>query len=253
MDETARTGPAGLLTERLRLAPVVAADEAELFALHSDPRAFAEDSTEPLTDPAQMRWVLGQWREGWARYGLGHLTVRARRDPAGDGGADLPVGLLGVVGLVPLSGGEGGKGGDGDQHPVLSAYWRLSPAATGLGIATEAMRAVLAQAHAHLAQAGAAPASMLATSPTDQPSPDVADEAQREVTGLPEIVAITAGANEPSLALAARLGFRPAPPDRPVPGGRHGDVLLLLPPSAPARLPLPSPAQSPPSAPASLD
>ena len=199
MDWTACTGPAGLLTERLRLAPVSETDEAELFALHSDPRAFAEDSTEPLTDPAQMRWVLAQWRESWARHGLGHLTVRAQQDPAGDGGADLPVGLLGVVGLVPLSGGEG------DQPPVLSAYWRLSPAATGLGIATEAMRAVLAQAR-----------------------PDAA--------GPPEIVAITAGTNRPSLALAARLGFRPASPERPVPGGRQGDVLLLLPPSAPGSL-----------------
>ena len=199
MDWTACTGPAGLLTERLRLAPVSETDEAELFALHSDPRAFAEDSTEPLTDPAQMRWVLAQWRESWARHGLGHLTVRAQQDPAGDGGADLPVGLLGVVGLVPLSGGEG------NQPPMLSAYWRLSPAATGLGIATEAMRAVLAQAR-----------------------PDA--------SGPPEIVAITAGTNQPSLALAARLGFRPAPPERPVPGDRQGDVLLLLPPSAPGSL-----------------
>ena len=199
MDWTACTGPAGLLTERLRLAPVSETDEAELFALHSDPRAFAEDSTEPLTDPAQMRWVLAQWRESWARHGLGHLTVRAQQDPAGDGGADLPVGLLGVVGLVPLSGGEG------DQPPVLSAYWRLSPAATGLGIATEAMRAVLAQAR-----------------------PDA--------SGPPEIVAITAGTNRPSLALAARLGFRPAPPERPVPGGPPGDELQRLPPTAPGSL-----------------
>jgi ribosomal-protein-alanine N-acetyltransferase len=218
-----------LLTERLRLAPVAEADEAELFALHSDPRAFAEDSTEPLTDPAQMRWVLAQWRESWARHGLGHLTVRARQDPADDGGADLPVGLpsgglLGVVGLAPLSGGEGGRGGEGGgggKVPVLSAYWRLSPAATGLGIATEAMRAVLARAHAH------------------------PERARPDAAGLPEIVAITAATNEPSLALAARLGFRHAPPERPVPGGRQGDVLLLLPPSVPS--------PPPPSAPVSLD
>src|SRR5690606_30647768 len=37
-----------------------------------------------------------------------------------------------------------------------------------------------------------------------------------------------------SLAPASRLGFRPAPPDRPVPGGRADDVLLLLDPSATA-------------------
>ena len=111
-------------------------------------------------------------------------------------GADLPVGLLGVVGLVPLSDGDGADGA------VLSAYWRLSPEVTGRGVATEAMRAVLGALDADSA---------------------------------PEIVAITARGNAPSLALAARLGFVPAPPDRPVPGGRGGDVLLLLPPSARGR------------------
>lgn len=203
----------GILTARLRLAPVEEADEAELFALHSDPRAFAEDSTQPLTDPAQMRWVLAQWRESWARHGLGHLTIRARRDPQNEGGADLPVGLLGVVGLAPLVGEGSGDGEDGSEAAVLSAYWRLSPAATSRGIATEAMRAVLAR----LAPPSASPSA-------DGPRPGAA--------GPPEIVAITAGTNRPSLALAARLGFRPAPPERPVPGGRQGDVLLLLRPSA---------------------
>lgn len=176
-----------ILTERLRLTPVAEADEAELFALHSDPRAFVEDSTDPLTDPAQMRWVLAQWRRSRARHGLGHLAVRARE------GADLPVGLLGVVGLVPLV-------GDGSTHrTVLSAYWRLHPEVTGRGVATEAMRAVL-----DALEDGAAC----------------------------EIVAITDRGNTTSLALASRLGFVPAPPDRPVPGGRADDVLLLLDPSA---------------------
>ena len=231
MDWTACTGPAGLLTERLRLAPVSETDEAELFALHSDPRAFAEDSTEPLTDPAQMRWVLAQWRESWARHGLGHLTVRAQQDPAGDGGADLPVGLLGVVGLVPLSGGEG------NQPPMLSAYWRLSPAATGLGIATEAMRAVL-----EALPAGARRGPHAAGSDTGTHDGRALDDAtalddstaQDDRTVPFEIVAITDRGNTASLALAARLGFRPAPPDRPVPGGRADDVLLLLDPSATA-------------------
>ena len=191
-------GPSGrevgrIRTERLRLAPVTEADEAELYVLHSDPRAFVEDSTDPLTDRAQMRWVLAQWRESWARHGLGHLTVRARE------GADLPGGLLGVVGLVPLAGATTAS----PSGTVLSAYWRLHPEATGLGIATEAMRAVLAQAR-----------------------PDA--------SGPPEIVAITARGNTASLALASRLGFRPAPPGRPVPGGRADDVLLLLDPSASA-------------------
>ena len=42
----------GLMTARLRLAPVAPTDREELFALHADPRAFAEDTTAPLTDRA---------------------------------------------------------------------------------------------------------------------------------------------------------------------------------------------------------
>ena len=212
-----------ILTERLRLTPVAEADEAELFALHSDPRAFVEDSTEPLTEPAQMRWVLAQWRRSRARHGLGHLAVRARE------GADLPVGLLGVVGFVPLSGEGGADGDDRDTDPssgrgpgrsprgatVLSAYWRLSPEVTGRGVATEAMRAVLDALEADDAQEGAA----------------AQDGRVAQGGAAHEVVAITARGNAPSLALAARLGFVPAPPERPVPGGRDGDVLLLLPPS----------------------
>ena len=206
-DPATAGGPTGrpavrILTPRLRLTEVAESDEAELHALHSDPRAFVEDSTDPLTDRAQMRWVLAQWRESWARHGLGHLTVRARE------GAGLPGGLLGVVGLVPLAGATTAS----PSGTVLSAYWRLHPEATGLGIATEAMRAVLG------------------TLPTGTPH---GGSTPRDGT-TPEIVAITARGNTASLALASRLGFRPAPPGRPVPGGRADDVLLLLDPSASA-------------------
>lgn len=195
-----------LLTSRLRLAPVAAADEAELFALHADPRAFAEDSTAPLTDPAQMRWVLAQWRESWARHGIGYVCVRAREGvrPTGTrptGARDeLPPGLLGVVGLSPLTTDAG--------EELLSAYWRLSPAVTGRGVATEAMSALLADPHLG--------------------------------PGNREVVAITAAGNGPSRALAARLRFRSAPSDGPVPGGRADDVLLVRPGGAPpGRTPAP--------------
>ncbi|WP_172805762.1 GNAT family N-acetyltransferase [Brachybacterium sp. P6-10-X1] len=173
-----------MITPRLRLAPVSSADLAELFDLHADPRAFAEDLTEPLTELAQMRWVLGQWIDSWRRHGTGYLTVRPRA--TGDGRRPL----LGVVGLTPLTG-----------EQALSAYWRLDPAATGHGLATEAMSAVLA----------------------------------RPALGARhhEVLAVTAAENLPSRALAARLGFSPAPPDRPVPGDRPRDVLLIRPPDAP--------------------
>src|SRR5699024_261136 len=76
-----------LRTARLRLAPVAEHELDELLALHADPRAFAEDLTEPVTDRARMRWVLGRWRESWDQHGLGYLTVRAREAADGTGGA----------------------------------------------------------------------------------------------------------------------------------------------------------------------
>ena len=201
-----------LRTARLRLAPVAEHELDELLALHADPRAFAEDLTEPVTDRTRMRWVLGRWRESWDQHGLGYLTVRAREAADGTGGAGaaaagaavghragppphdvpapLPTGLLGVVGLTPLS---------LEAGTALSAYWRLAPAATGRGVASEAMRAVLA----HPQLGGRAAGS-------DR-----------------EIVAVTAAGNRPSRTLAARLGFVPAPADRAVPGGWAGDILLV--------------------------
>lgn len=213
-----------IITARLRLSPVVGDDLEELFALHSDPRAFAEDTTAPLTQLTQMRQVLALWRSAWEQDGRGYLTVRARAvdgpDPgraaaradggsaaalgswtgagagdeagvgAGAGAAALPQGLLGVVGITALH-------AEGDE--LLSAYWRLHPAVTGRGMACEAMRAVLAEPHCG--------------------------------PGGREVVAVTAGRNRASIALAESLGFLPAPAARPVPGGRAGDVLLVRPAS----------------------
>ena len=191
-------GMSGLATARLQLSSVADGDLEELFALHADPRAFAEDLTAPLTGREQMRWVLAQWMRSWQEHGTGYLTVRAREagprsgSPLPPSGPPLPRGLLGVVGLTPL---------EHRGRRALSAYWRLAPAATGRGVATEAMAAVLADPHlgAH-------------------------DH---------EVVAVTAAGNRPSRALAARLGFVPAPPDRGVPGGRDGDILLLRSPQRP--------------------
>ena len=177
-------------TARLVLTPVRSDDLAELFALHSDPRAFADDSTPPLRRPAQMRHVLLQWARAWVRDGRGYFTVRVREDVGVAGQDPLPTGLLGVVGLTALPTEEGAP---------LSAYWRLQPAVTGRGVAFEAMRAVLADP-----RCGA--------------------------LGH-EVIAVTAARNLPSLALAARLGFRPAPARREVPGGRASDVLLVRPAS----------------------
>lgn len=205
-----------LRTERLLLAPVAESDLEELFALHANPLAFADDLTEPLTDREQMRWVLQQWIRAWQEHGTGYLTVRptavgsvrgrtaddrtaadtttadtaaraaARTAPDNAAARALTTrdSLLGVVGLTPLAF-EGGH--------VLSVYWRLDPAVTGCGIATEAARAVLAD-----------------------PRLGARDQ---------KVIAVTAAGNRPSLALAARLGFLRS--EREAPGGRTGDVLLV--------------------------
>ncbi|MFC7464833.1 GNAT family N-acetyltransferase [Brachybacterium sp. GCM10030252] len=180
----------------MRLSPVSEGDLEELFSLHADARAFVDDLTEPLTARAQMRWVLSRWIEHWQRHGSGYFAVRTR------GRTGLPAGLLGVVGLATLEAdGERDRATEaasasGDSA-LLSAYWRLDPEAVGRGVATEAMAAVL-----------------------DDP-----------VVGAREceVVAVTAAGNAASRALAARLGFRAAAPDRPVPGDRPGDVLLVRP------------------------
>ncbi|WP_299301232.1 GNAT family N-acetyltransferase [uncultured Brachybacterium sp.] len=184
------SGPvaSGLLTPRLRLTPVESSELEELFTLHADPRAFVEDSTAPLDDRAQMRWVLARWVQDWEQHGRGYFSVRAR-DVAGPS-PSLPSGLLGVVGLSLL---------ESDGPPLLSAYWRLDPAAMGRGVAFEAMGAVLAD-------------------------PRCGSHGR-------EVVAVTAARNRPSRSLAARLGFLPAPPQRAVPGGRADDVLLVRPAS----------------------
>lgn len=189
-----------LTTQRLQLTPVCEGDLEELYALHADPRAFAEDLTAPLADREQMRWVLAQWIGSWREHGIGYFGVRPRAAGAdGAAGAEALAqspALLGVVGLTPM---------DLEGRQVLSAYWRLVPAATGRGIAAEAMGAVLAQPH-----------------------PGRSDR---------EVIAVTAAGNRPSRALAARLGFAPAAAERAVPGGRAGDVLLLRPPDQPPRRP----------------
>lgn len=176
-----------LITARLRLDPVGWDNLPELLRLHRDPRVFSADSTAPVGTAAQMRWVLGQWIACWKQHGTGYLTVRAR---GGGEGTDGPPGHLpeGLLGVVGIS---LLRTDAGEQR---SAYWRLAPSAQGRGVAAEAMRAVLA----HPALGGAR-----------------------------RIIAVTAAGNAPSRTLALRLGFRPAPADAPVPGGRSGDVLLI--------------------------
>lgn len=153
--------PGSLVTERLTLERLSPLDLPALWDLHSDPRAFELDSTEVLTRVDQMRHVLTQWLAAWGRDGIGYRTVRLR-----DAVARPVIGVCGAT-VMQLNG-----------RPVLSIYYRFSPAHWNRGFATEALSAVLADAH-H--------------------SADLPDE----------IVIVTDRGNAPSLALARRLGFTP--------------------------------------------
>ncbi|MBV7433045.1 tRNA glutamyl-Q(34) synthetase GluQRS [Dermabacteraceae bacterium TAE3-ERU5] len=119
---------APLRTERLLLTTVAASDLEFLTRLHSDPAAFAHDTTPPLTSPAQMAHVMEQWEERRLAGGCGYALVSLP-------GADAPV-PIGVAGLktLPLNG-----------EDVLNLYVRISPAHWRRGYAREALRALLAQ------------------------------------------------------------------------------------------------------------
>ena len=117
-----------ILTDRLVLAPVTAADEQELWELHRDPEAFVADTTEPLTHRDQMVWLLRAWQDRADAHGAGYWTLRLPAPAAP---------LLGVIGLSALHEAA-------DPTAPLSLYYRLRPDAQGHGYAAEAIRALLA-------------------------------------------------------------------------------------------------------------
>lgn len=166
-----------LLTDRLELRVPTEADLDAIFAIHRDPRAFAYDSTPPVTTRDRMRDVLGAWLAEREIQGFGYCTVHPRQHRPAPGGiqepecADDPLTdpglLLGVCGLTRYV---------LNDRTVLSAYYRFRPEAWGHGIAAEALRAVLAQA-------------------------------ARALPGA-ETVVITDRGNAPSRTLAERLGYR---------------------------------------------
>jgi len=123
-----------LRTERLVLRGHTRADLEECAAMWGDPRVTRYIGGRPSTEEEAWARVL-RYSGLWALLGYGYWVVRER-----DSGR-----FVGDVGL-------------GDFHreitPALGevpeAGWVLSPSAHGRGFATEAVRAVLAWADAHL-------------------------------------------------------------------------------------------------------
>jgi len=159
----ARPDPAGnvaavdhiLTTERLVLRPVTAGDHAALLAHWAAPdvRRFLFDGAE--LSAAEISEAIERSTLDFAAAGYGVWLIR-ERDRAD---------LVGTAGLRPL------------EDLGLEIFYSLAPGAWGKGYATEASRAVLAQALGPL--------------------------------GLPEVLAEVDEGNTASIAVIERLGMTP--------------------------------------------
>ncbi len=124
-----------ITTERLRLDAVVPADLDEHYALMSDPGSWRHLPSGRHTSPERTMQAIEQSVGHWASNGLGYWTARLR--------ADLPGTAL-TAGQVIGTGGCAVRVGD----TWWNLYYRLTPAAWGLGLAAELVTAAMDAAHA---------------------------------------------------------------------------------------------------------
>jgi RimJ/RimL family protein N-acetyltransferase len=107
------------LTTRLVLSTPMDTDMDELFDLHSDPRVWKHLPSGRHTDPVQTKELLDRYLKGWAENRLDVWVARDRETKT-------------LVGM----GGPSLRGGR-----VWNLYYRLAPAAWGLGYAQEIVAA----------------------------------------------------------------------------------------------------------------
>jgi len=146
-------------TARLTLRPWREADRPDFAALNADPEVAA-DLGGPLPRAASDA-KFDRYRATFARYGFSRLAI-----------VDTQHRFVGYAGVMPSRPGH-------PLGPHTEIGWRLTRAAWGKGYATEAARAVLADAFARL--------------------------------GIVEVLAYTAAENARSQAVMARLGMRRDP------------------------------------------
>jgi RimJ/RimL family protein N-acetyltransferase len=160
-----------LLTPRLRLRPLAAADEADLLALDLDPEVMRYVGSPPgVRSPAETaeraRRRIAETERG-EHEPLGFWRIEARADGAFHGvGA-----LIRMPGRMP---GRMPEGDDPSEADVEVAY-RLARSAWGRGFATEAAAALAAHALGPL--------------------------------GLPRVVAVTYPENTASQRVLDKVGF----------------------------------------------
>jgi RimJ/RimL family protein N-acetyltransferase len=158
-------------TARLLLRRPVISDAGFSFVLHGDPATNAYNPDGPDRDRGVTEERLRGWIEHWDEHGLGYFVVEQGVEPLQlvELVGTTPVGFVGVRHADAADWGEG-------SEPVLNLYYRFLPRTWGRGYAFEAACACL--------------------------------EWLRGRSARP-VVAVVASANEPSLALARRLGLRP--------------------------------------------
>jgi RimJ/RimL family protein N-acetyltransferase len=115
-----------LQTPRLSLRRPVPADIDAIHAITSDPRTTVHNPADLLTTRAEAEELYRRWDQQWHTHGLGYLVIR-RHDAA------EILGFCGVKILLFRS------------REVLNLFYRLTPAAWGDGIASEAASAVVAR------------------------------------------------------------------------------------------------------------
>ncbi len=125
-----------LTTERLQLDAVVPTDLDEHHALMSDPGVWAHLPSGRHTDPDQTTDGIRHSVGHWERDGLGYWTARLRTDlPSPVPGLD-PGAMVGTGGCAVRVG-----------TAWWNLYYRLTPAAWGLGLAAELVAAGIEAAH----------------------------------------------------------------------------------------------------------
>ncbi|MGO4785456.1 GNAT family N-acetyltransferase [Cryobacterium sp. W22_MBD10_FK3] len=123
-----------LVTARLRLDPLAAADLAGVHAIYADPDTWRHLPSGRHTTLAQTDRMVDESERSWAASGLGRWTIRLRSDLPG---TNLPAGsIIGVASATLMECGARNFG------------YRLTPASWGVGLATEAATAALAVARA---------------------------------------------------------------------------------------------------------
>jgi [ribosomal protein S5]-alanine N-acetyltransferase len=117
-----------LVTERLTLRPVTAADQDDLLALWTlpDVRRFLFDGA--VLSPAEVAGTIAASIRDFAEAGYGFWIISATEG----------AGLVGTAGLRELE-----DAGEPTAGPPLEVVYSLAPGAWGKGYATEAARAVL--------------------------------------------------------------------------------------------------------------